>query len=128
MSGAASHLDLLAMARCVRDAVERDDTEGLHAALTRLRTAAMGHVHAERVQLDALPDSAAAVALDGQRRLLRLLTDTLFDPTDRGGDDCNCLVRAAEIELTVRRQAKLEAALLRRHPTAAPAMNPTAGG
>lgn len=128
MSDAASHLDLLAIARRVRGAVEHDDTEGLHAELTRLRTAVMGHVHAERAQLVALPDSAAAVALDGQRRLLRLLTDALFDPADRGGDDCNCVVRAAEIELTVRRQAKLEAVLLRRHPTAARAMNPTAGG
>lgn len=119
MSDAASHLDLLAIARRVRGAVEHDDTEGLHAELTRLRTAVMDHVHAERAQLDALPDSAAAVALNGQRRLLRLLTDALFDPADRGrGDDCNCLVRAAEIELAVRRQAKLEGALLRRHPHA----------
>jgi hypothetical protein len=119
VSGAASHLDLLAMARSVRDAVERDDTQGLHAALTCLRTAVMGHVHIERAQLDALPDSAAAVALDGQRRLLRLLTDVLFTSDDRDGlDDCNCVVRAAEIELAVRRQAKLEAALLRRHPHA----------
>lgn len=119
MSRTSGHLDLLAIARCVRDAVERDDTEGLHAHLTRLRTAVMDHVDAERAQLDALPDPAAAVALDGQRRLLRLLTDVLFAPADRDGrDDCNCVVRAAEIELAVRRQAKLEAALLRRHPHA----------
>jgi hypothetical protein len=119
VSGAASHLDLLAMARCVRDAVERDDTAGLHAALTSLRTAVVGHVHAERVQLDALPDAAAAVALEGQQRLLRLLTDVLFTRGDGDGlDECNCVVRAAEIELAVRRQAKLEAALLRGHPYA----------
>jgi hypothetical protein len=119
VSGAASHLDLLALAGCVRDAVERDDTESLHGALIRLRTALIGHVQAERPQLDALPDSAAAVALHGQRRLLRLLTDALFTPGDDDGvHDCNCVVRAAEIDLAVRRQAKLEAALLRRHPDA----------
>jgi hypothetical protein len=84
----------------------------------------VGHVHAERVQLDALPDPAAAVAREGQRRLLRLLTDVLFTSDDRDGlDDCNCVVRGAEIELAVRRQAKLEAALLRRHPHARSAGN-----
>jgi hypothetical protein len=119
VSSAASHLDLLAMARCMREAVERDDTAGLHAALTRLRTAVVSHVHAEHPQLDALPDAAAALALEGQRRLLGLLTDLVFTRGDGDGvDECNCVVRAAEIELAVRRQAKLEAALLRRHPSA----------
>jgi hemoglobin len=115
-TGAAGHLDLLAIARDVRDAVERDDTDALHAELTRLRAAVMDHVHAERPQLDALTGSAAVVVVDGQQRLLRLLTEVLFTPTDQdGADDCNCLVRAAEIDLALRRQAKLEGALLRRH-------------
>ena len=119
MSDAAGHLDLLAIARRARSAVEHDDTEGLHVELTRLRSAVMDHVRAERAQLEALPDSAAAVALNGQRRLLRLLAEALFEPANRGGGErCNCLVRAAEIELAVRHQAKLEAALLRRHPHA----------
>ena len=119
MSGTSGHLDLLAIARCVRDSVERDHTEDLHAALTRLRTAVMGHVHAESTHLDALPGYSAAVALQGQRRLLRLLTDVLFAPDDSAGlDDCNCVVRAAEIELAVRRQVRLEVVLLRRHPQA----------
>lgn len=119
MTGEASHLDLLAIARRARAAVERDDSDVLHAALSRLRTALMDHVHSERHQLEALPPSSAAVALDGQRRLLSLVTDVLFTPADQAGDDeCNCLVRAAEIELSLRRQAKLEAALLRRHPPA----------
>lgn len=119
MSDAASHLDLLAMARCVRDAVRHDDAEGLYVALTHLRTAVIGHVHAERAQLDALPDLAAAVALRGQRRLLRLITDALFTRDDRDGpEDCNCVLRAAEIDLAMRRQTRLEAALLRHHPLA----------
>jgi hypothetical protein len=119
VNGTASHLDLLAMARDVRDAVERDDTAGLHAALSSLRTAIVGHVHAERAQLDALPDAASAVALEGQRRLLRLLTDVLVTCGDGDrGVEGNCVVRAAEIGLAVRRQARLEAALLRRHPHA----------
>lgn len=112
MTGRASHLDLLAIARRVRGAVARDDTEGLHNELTLLRAAVMDHVHAERAQLDALHGSTASVAIDGQRRLLRLLT-----PAERdGADDCNCLVRSTEIELSLRRQATLEAVLLRHQP------------
>lgn len=116
MAGAASHLDLVGIARRVHAAVERDDTEGLHAELTRLRAAVLDHVHAERPELGALPDPAASIAFDGQQRLLRLLTDVLFAPAD--GDPCTCLVRAAEIDRALRRQARLEAALLRRHPHA----------
>ena len=118
MTGAASHVDLLAIARRVRAAVERDDTDGLHAELGRLRVALMDHVHAERHQLDALPRSAATVALEGQRHLLRLVTHVLFAPADQEGADCNCVVRAAGTELALRRQAKLEATLLRRHQNA----------
>ena len=118
MTGDTSHPDLLTIAGRVRGAVEGDDTDRLHAELSRLRAALMDHIHAERRQLDALPRSAATVALEGQRRLLRLVTDVLFAPADQEGADCNCLVRAAEIELALRRQAKLETTLLRRHPNA----------
>lgn len=128
MTGAPDHPDLLAMARLVRGAVERDDTDGLHAELTRLRAAVMDHVRAERAQLDALPGSGAAIAIDGQRRLLRLLTDALSTPAGgHGGDDGNCLVRAARIEASLRRQARLEATLLRRHPVRPDDGHPTAG-
>jgi len=117
MAGASRHLDLLEIARRVRAAVERDDTGGLHAELTRLRAAVLDHVHAERPELGALPDPAASIAFDGQQRLLRLLTDVLFSPADGvAGDACNCLLRAAAIDLALRRQVRLEAALLRRYP------------
>jgi hypothetical protein len=115
VSGAASHLDLLSMARGLRDAVEHDDTERLHAELARLRTAVVDHVHVEQAQLDSLPGSARAVVVDGHQRLLRLLDEVLFGPDDGGEDGCTCLVRAAEIQLSLRRQAQLEAALQRRH-------------
>ena len=55
--------------------------------------------------------------VDGQQRLLRLLTDVLFTPTDgEEGDDCSCVVRVAEIELALRRQVRLEAAVAGRRP------------
>jgi hypothetical protein len=114
----SAHDDLLAIARRVRGAVQRDDADGLHSELSRLRTALMDHVQDERKQLDGLAPSAASVALDGQQRLLRLVTDVLLAPAGRGDDDCNCVVRAAEIELALRRQARLEATLLRSRPLA----------
>lgn len=118
MTGAVSHVDLLAVARRVRCAAERDDIEALHAELTRLRTAVMDHVRAERERLDELPGSAGTVVADGHERLLRLLSEVLFTPAAADADDggCNCIVRSAEIELSIRRQAQLEDALLRRHP------------
>jgi hypothetical protein len=114
-----SHLDLLAIARRVRDAVERDELDELHAELTRLRTALMDHLHAEQLQLDALSGPAEIIVIDGHRRLLELLGEVLFSSTGQDADEgCNCLVRAAEIEVGLRRQARLEDTLLRRHRTA----------
>lgn len=110
MTDPVTHVDLLSIAREVRRAAASADTRRLHSALTRLRVALVEHVASERAELDVLPDSAARVARDGQRRVLRLLSDVLFDTSDAGAD-CNCLVRAAEIELALRRQARLEATL-----------------
>ena len=117
MTSTVSHVDLLAIARRVRRAVERDDAEDLHAELSRLRSELLDHVHAERPQLDALPDPEAAIALQGQQRLVRLLTEVLFEQDD-GVDPgaCTCVVRAAEIELALRRQVRLETSLLRHRP------------
>jgi hypothetical protein len=116
VSPPASHLDLLAIARQIRQAAATDDRERLHAELARLRAALVHHIHAEDGQFDALSRAAADMARDGQRRLLRLLSGMLFGTADGADGDCNCLVRAAEIELTLGRQAILEATLLRRHP------------
>lgn len=114
--GPASHLDLLAIAGGIRRATVSEDTDRLHGELTRLRTALIDHVHAERERLDVLPGMTSDVVRDGQRRLLRLLDDVLFSAAGDAADDCNCLVRAAEIEVALHRQAVLEANLLRRHP------------
>lgn len=117
MTASPSHLDLMAIARQVRRAVERDDADELHARLSRLRTELMDHVRAERPELDDLPGATAAVALDGQQRLLRILTETLFTPTGHNDPDaCTCIVRAAEIELALHRQIELETSLLRSGP------------
>jgi hypothetical protein len=129
VNGAASHLDLLSMARDVRHAAEDDDTERLHAELARLRSALLNHMHAEGEHVGALPASARRVITDGHRRLLRLLDEVLFGPEDGGEDGCTCLVRAAEIQLSLRRQAQLEATLLRRHRPRGPAsIAGTSGG
>lgn len=113
---APSHLDLLAIATDVRAAVQRDDTESLHAGLTKLRSALMDHARAERSTIEALPAAVRSLAFEGQRRLLRLLTDILFSPA--GPDDterCDCAVKAVQIDIALRRQAELETMLLRRY-------------
>ncbi|HEY8523711.1 MAG TPA: hypothetical protein VIL48_02025, partial [Acidimicrobiales bacterium] len=55
MSVAAPDVDLRAAARRLRAAVDRDDVDGLHAELTRLRTAVMEQVHAARPSADPPP-------------------------------------------------------------------------
>lgn len=112
MTDRVSHLDLIAIARDVRHAAKGDDTRRLHTALLRLRAALLEHVADEQKDLAALSDSTALVAGDGQRRLLRLITDVLFNGRDANAD-CNCAVRAVEIDLALRRQARLEATLSR---------------
>jgi len=107
-----THLDLLSIARNMRRAAAGDDTRRLHSELTHLRAALMDHIASEQGELDALPDSTGRIARDGQRRLLRLVSDVLFNNSDANGD-CNCLVRAFEIELALRRQARLETAIRR---------------
>lgn len=115
----AEHGDLLTVARAVRRSAVGDDTVRLHSELSQLRAELVHHLHAEREHLDALPGMAAAVIRDGQERLLRLLTDVLFSAGNRP-DECNCIVRAAEVELALRRQATLETNLLHRHRLTAP--------
>lgn len=110
MIGGVSHLDLLAIARDMRDAATEENTRGLHSALTRLRAALLEHVANEQDDLAALSDSTALIARNGQRRLLALVTDVLFSGSDAGAD-CNCVVRAVEIDVALRRQARLEAIL-----------------
>lgn len=109
-----SHGDLIAIAHALREATIVGDSEQLHADLARLRTALVHHVSDEQTRM---PDDLAAtdsIIRDGQRRLLRLVDEVVFEAL-RDEPTCTCLVRAAEIELALRRQARLEATLLR-HP------------
>jgi hypothetical protein len=114
-----SHVDLLAIARDVRLAAIGEDAATLHAELTRLRDGLVQHLRAEQDDVDALPGTAAEIAHNGQRRLLRLLNDVLVG-LNRDADGCNCLVRVVQIEATLLRQARLEANLLRRYPAPPP--------
>ena len=114
MRPAPSHPELLAVARAVRRAAVSDDTDRLHLELCRLRSALLVHVHAEREELSTLPAAEGAVVAEGQRRLLGLLDDLLYVGDDGRAEGCTCLVRAAEVEVELRRQAMLET-LVRRH-------------
>lgn len=112
---APSHVDLLAVAGGLRRAVLTDDLDVIHRELSRLRSDLVHHLQAERDALAGLPGAAPIVVRDGQERLLRLLNELLFAASDDPAE-CACLVRSAEIEVALRRQAKLESALLgRRH-------------
>ena len=112
----ASHLDLLRIASSVRRRSVLGDTEGLHAELARLRTELVLHLHAEQDQLARVRGASGTVAREGQRRLVALLDELLTDSSGDGAD-CNCLLRAAEIEVALGRQARLEQAVLGRHPS-----------
>jgi hypothetical protein len=114
-----SHLDLLSIAHDVRRAAIGDDTTTLHAELTRLRDALVQHLQAEQDDVEALPGTVAVVAHDGQRRILRLLNDALVGLSGDAAS-CNFLVRTAQIEATLVRQARLETNLLRRHSAPSP--------
>jgi len=103
----SSHFNLLRIARSVRAAAAVADDDALHSELCRLRTALMDHVHAEREQWSGDTDPVARIVEDGQHRLLRLVDDLLFGPRD-DAEECSCLVRAAEVEAALRRQARLE--------------------
>lgn len=108
-----THLDLLAISRVVQRAVIDDDTEQLHAALSRLRADLVLHLRGEHQWAGGGQGAGAGVVKDGQHRLLGLIDEVILDAhSDEAG--CACLVRATVIERALRRQAKLEAAVLDR--------------
>jgi hypothetical protein len=111
-----SHVDLGELARGLRRAAVRDDTDSVHGSLCRLRNALVDHLHAEEAAFGRLPVASAAIVLAGQRRLLDLLDELLLEAVD---DEvmCGCLVAAAEVDAALQRQARLEEALLRHHPS-----------
>lgn len=102
-----THLDLIAMARSLRDTVVDGETEQVHRDLARLRNAIVEHIRVERqTAMTAAPSPSSFVISSGQDRLLALLEKAMVDTHVSGG--CNCIVQAAEIEIALRRQATLE--------------------
>ena len=110
MNQTPSHLDLLTRARTLRRAAIDGDLTRTHDELSQLRNALVHHLHAEQDRVARLREATARVVRDGQHRVLALLDDLLFDTETLDGS-CNCVVRATEVELMMRRQAKLEAAV-----------------
>lgn len=108
-----AHAALLATARQLRQAVIDDDTEQVHRLLCRLRAELAPHVVSEHDRLPLERGSLSAIVVHGQRRLLKLVDEALLG--DGEGDGCNCLVRAVEIEIALRRQIRLEATVLEPH-------------
>jgi hypothetical protein len=110
-----SQLDLVASAHALRAAAVADDVDGVHSELASLRTALLEHLQHRAEDLTSLSEPVRLVVVDGQRRVLALLNDLLLGPR-ADEDGCCCLLRAAEVELAVRRQARLEASVLRPRP------------
>ena len=111
---APTHLDLLAAAAAVREAAAADDVDRLHTELTRLRNDFVRHLHGEDDGVSRLPGAVPEVVRHGHQRLLRLLDDLLF-AAGVDAEGCACLVRSADLEQRLRRQARLEATLLTDH-------------
>ncbi|MBX7159850.1 MAG: hypothetical protein K1X95_06115 [Acidimicrobiia bacterium] len=107
-----THLDLLAASRSVQRAAIDDDTELLHAELSRLRDDLVRHLHDEQQTL--VRHRGGNVVRVGQERLLDLLDEVIHDAhADEAA--CSCLVHAAMIERALHRQARLESAVLDHH-------------
>lgn len=108
-----THLDLLALAREVRQALVGDDTEQMHAALAHLRAAVAEHLDDEHARMQIPSVLLDAVVTKGQQRILDLL-DGVLHTVDDDAASCNCLLRGAEIEIALGRQARLETRIRRR--------------
>lgn len=103
--------DLLGAAAELRAAAVADDGEALHGALLRLRNQLGEHARRSERELGTLPGAVPAVVRGGQERLLALVDALLFSAEGETGS-CACLVRSADLEARLRRQARLEASTL----------------
>lgn len=110
-NGHPTHLDLVETAHALRQAMLDDDTDEVHRLLCQLRADLVAHLRGERRRLHSAAEPVGAVVLDGQERLLELVDDVLLG-ADEDPQACNCLVRAVEIEVALRRQIRLEAHVL----------------
>jgi hypothetical protein len=104
----ASHVDLVVLARDLCHVAAEGETDRVHSILCRIRTDLTKHLASEAPQLHSLEGATLAAVTRGQQRLLALVDEMLLAPVN----DCACLRRSAELGHQIRRQAKLEAALL----------------
>jgi len=119
------HRDLIAAARRIRDAAADVDTTALHIQLCGLRSSLLDHFREEAGSVDEIRGSGSIVVADGQRRLIRFLDELIFASAD-APHGCACRLKAVELEHQLRRQARLEHALLVRI-TPVPARTATEG-
>jgi hypothetical protein len=96
------------LARDLCHVATEGDTDRLHSILCRIRTDLTKHLASEAPQLHSLEGATLAAVTRGQQRLLALVDEMLLAP----GNNCACLRRSAELGRQIRRQAKIEAALL----------------
>ena len=87
--------------------------------LSMLRNDLLLHLHAEDRDIEQLPGATPAVVRDGQQAILQLIDDLIFASGHRVAE-CSCIARTAGVESALRRQAKVESALLARHPPRTP--------
>jgi hypothetical protein len=111
---APSHVDLVAMSAAVRQSALDGDRDGLLRALGSLRDVVTEHLLAEAPDFEALPDARRALVEQGHVRLLTLLEDLIAAAVN--GADINPLFDTTELDVAVRRQARLEETLLRHAP------------
>jgi hypothetical protein len=110
-----SHVALLATSRELLYAIVGDDAEVLASVVSRLRVGLAAHIDAEDPLIDALPMRAQTAVRRGQQMLLVQLDDLSADlATVEDSGTGRRLSRAAALHLALRRQAVLEALVLRR--------------
>ena len=115
MPQVASHLDLIAAARALRRRAIDDTPEELHHGLSTLRNDLLLHLHAEDRDVDQLPGATPTVVREGQQAILRLIDDLIL-ASEHGTAECSCLAGTAKVGAALRRQAKVESALVARYP------------
>jgi hypothetical protein len=104
----ASHVDLVVLTRDLCHVAIEGDTDRVHSILCRIRTDLTEHLASEAPRLHGLEGATLAAITRGQQRLLALVDDMLL----ASDEHCACLRRSAELGHQIRRQARLEAALL----------------
>lgn len=111
---APSHVDLIAVSATVRRSALEPDPDRLLIALQCLSDIVGEHLQAEEEDLADLSDAMRSLVEQGQLRLLAII-DRLIAGAFANAD-INALFESAALDVALRRQARLEDALLRRLP------------